>query len=121
MFCGNRIKNFINSTKNCNRPLILHITSIPCLKNSSNKSFFSLTPVESKFFLPLVFTKMLLSAKGMRKNSIVTSGGNKECRKSQLNQFTCGFEHSSFFLPWLVIYYFHKEGIMPVIKALLVS
>ena len=44
---------------------------------------FPHTPAESKFFPPLVFTKMLLSAKGMRKNSILTSGGNKECRKSQ--------------------------------------
>ena len=36
-----------------------------------------------KFFLPLFFTKMLLSAKGMRKNSILTSGENKElfCHK----------------------------------------
>ena len=38
---------------------------------------------KSKFFLPLVLTKMLLSAKGMRKNNILTSGGNEECRKSQ--------------------------------------
>ena len=45
--------------------------------------FFPYTPAESKFFLPLVFTKMLLSAKGMGKNSILTLGGNKECRKSQ--------------------------------------
>ena len=42
------------------------------------------TSAESKFFLPLVFTKMLLSAKGMRKNSILTSGGNKECHKSKV-------------------------------------
>ena len=34
---------------------------------------FPHTPAESKFFLPLVFTKMLLSAKGMKKNSILTS------------------------------------------------
>ena len=48
----------------------------------------------------------------MRKNSILTSGGNKECRKSQAqcprlrlgHQFTCDFEHSLF--PWLVIYYY---------------
>ena len=48
------------------------------------KNFFPHTPAESKFFLLLVFTKMLLSAKGMRKNSILTSGGNKECQKSQV-------------------------------------
>ena len=48
------------------------------------KNVFSSYPAESKFFLPLVFTKMLLSGKGMRKNSIIlTSGGNRECRKSQ--------------------------------------
>ena len=52
-------------------------------KNRFMKSFFPHTPAESKFFLPLVFTKMLLSAKGMRENSILTSGGNKECHKSQ--------------------------------------
>ena len=44
---------------------------------------FPHTPAENKFFLPLVFTNMLLSAKGMRKSSILTSGGNKECLKSQ--------------------------------------
>ena len=74
---------------------------------------FPHTPSESKFVLPLVFTKMLLSAKCMRKNSILTSGGNKECRKSQAycprlrlgHQFTCDLEHFLFFLPQLVIYY----------------
>ena len=45
--------------------------------------FLPHTPAESKFFLSLVFTKMLLSAKGVRKNRILTTGGNKECRKSQ--------------------------------------
>ena len=38
----------------------------------------------------------------MRKNSILTSGVNKECRK-----FTCDVEHYLFFLPWLVIYYYY--------------
>ena len=47
------------------------------------KSFFHHTPTKSRFFLPLVFTKMLLFAKVMRKNSILTSGRNEECRKSQ--------------------------------------
>ena len=39
------------------------------------KVCFPHTPAEITFFLPLVFTKMLLSARGMRKNSILTSGG----------------------------------------------
>ena len=82
---------------------------------------FPHTPAKSKFFLPLVFTKMLLSAKGIRKKSILTSGGNKECRKSQAkrprlcleHQFMCDFEHSLFFLPWLVIYYYHRIIVVP--------
>ena len=37
------------------------------------------TPVEGKFFLPLVFPKMLLFAKGMKKST-----ANKESLKSRL-------------------------------------
>ena len=77
--------------------LILSAKSNICVKKQREGKFtFPHTPAESKFFLPLVFTKMLLSAKGIRKNSILTSRGNKEFHKAQV---------SLFFLPWLVMYY----------------
>ena len=41
---------------------------------TAKKKNFPHTSAESKFFLPLVFRKMSLSAKGMRKNSILSSG-----------------------------------------------
>ena len=83
-----------------------------------SKPVFPHTLAESKLFLPLVFTKMLLSPKDVRKNSILASGGNKECLKSQVycprlhlgHQFTCDFEHSLFFLPWWIIYYYAKKN-----------
>ena len=49
------------------------------------KVSFPHTLVESKFFLPLVFKKMLLSAKVMRKCTILTSKTNKECQVPSSN------------------------------------
>ena len=71
-------ENFKDFSKSSLTPKILR----KFMLNYDKKCTFPHTPAKSKFFLPLVFTKMLLSAKGMRKNSILTSGENKECRKS---------------------------------------
>ena len=72
-----------------------------------SKPVFPHTLAESKLFLPLVFTKILLSPKGVSKNIILTSKGNKECLKSQVycprlhfgHQLTCDFEHSLLYRP----------------------
>ena len=77
---------------------------------------FSHTPAESKFFLPLVFTKMLLSAKGMRKNSILTSGGNKNTINHRLNNlgFALGINlpvilSNCYINILILIYYFSRR------------
>ena len=48
------------------------------------KQFFLIPQAKASHFLPVVLTKVPLTAEGMRKNRMRDSGVNKECLKQQV-------------------------------------